>query len=395
MNSPILFLACPIGKPGSDVRIRSDKLSKYIVDPVARELNCEFIRADQIPQPGLITDQITDQLKMADVFVVDLTGLNPNVMYELGIRQALGKPCVIIADKDQELPFDVHAFRTIKYGTDIEDVETAKTELTKQVKFCLSKQGQIESARLFNRSMNELTTERSQKEILDTILNSIQRLVSSQITTEFVGNFPHFFKTNIVEAITQAKNNILIACDFPAPGIFSAAEGFEKYIQALEERKLKDDVSIKIQLLSQKRRDELNRMLIPEDQDSWSRLLNDPLFSKNLKEFNDRYKTNVTTSAELYEEFKRIDGYTFERLQRITDEPIFEIDSLLPMYVWITDSKHAIFSIPTFPDPANTSSDKVETSYGFETKNMPLINSLEGIWHWYKKMNSKQSRTKA
>jgi hypothetical protein len=39
--------------------------------------------------------------------IADLSDPNPNVFYELAIRQAIGKPLVQIIQKDEKIPFDV------------------------------------------------------------------------------------------------------------------------------------------------------------------------------------------------------------------------------------------------------------------------------------------------
>jgi hypothetical protein len=57
-----------------------------------------------------------------------------------------------------------------------------------------------------------------------------------------------------------------------------------------------------------------------------------------------------------------------------------EIDSPMPIYLWIADGRKAIFSIPHFGvDP---------TEHGFETTNQDLVQSLKRLWHRYKDTSS-------
>ena len=53
----VCFAVTPIGGEGSDIRRRSDQILRYVIEPVAAELDYETIRADKISQPGMITDQ--------------------------------------------------------------------------------------------------------------------------------------------------------------------------------------------------------------------------------------------------------------------------------------------------------------------------------------------------
>ncbi len=48
--------------------------------------------------------------------IADLSGLNPNVMYELGFAHALGKKVIHITNTPlNELPFDVRNWNTHSY----------------------------------------------------------------------------------------------------------------------------------------------------------------------------------------------------------------------------------------------------------------------------------------
>lgn len=48
--------------------------------------------------------------------IADLTGLNPNVMYELGIRHALCKKTILITQDLSEIPFDLKGYFCIQYN---------------------------------------------------------------------------------------------------------------------------------------------------------------------------------------------------------------------------------------------------------------------------------------
>jgi hypothetical protein len=73
-------------------------------------------RADEIAEPGRITEQIIASIQQADALVADITDLNPNVMYELGYAHALGRPVVILTQNVGEAPFDLLDYRQVEYG---------------------------------------------------------------------------------------------------------------------------------------------------------------------------------------------------------------------------------------------------------------------------------------
>jgi hypothetical protein len=145
-----LFVACPIGPENSEQRKRSDQLLKHIISPVAEDLGCQVTRADRIAEPGRITLQIASEIGSSDVTIVDLTDLNPNVMYELGARQGLGRPYILMAAEGQALPFDLLDFRTIFYKLDLDGVEDARANLKSQLESALSGQSSVFNSSIFS-----------------------------------------------------------------------------------------------------------------------------------------------------------------------------------------------------------------------------------------------------
>lgn len=77
-------------------------------------LNCR--RVDQIYNNAPIIDDIIDVIDRAAVVICDLTGKNPNVLYETGISHALGREVIILAQNiSEDVPFDLRHLRCIQY----------------------------------------------------------------------------------------------------------------------------------------------------------------------------------------------------------------------------------------------------------------------------------------
>lgn len=96
--------------------------------PAAAGLGLTAIRADQIGKPGQITTEVVDHVRRARIVVADLTGHNPNVYWELGVRHALRLPAVLIADAKEEggLPFDLLQMRTVFYRDSLRGAAAAR-----------------------------------------------------------------------------------------------------------------------------------------------------------------------------------------------------------------------------------------------------------------------------
>ena len=75
---------------------------------------------------GDIMAQVWQGIRGADAVVADITGSNPNVFYEIGLAQALGKEVILIS-QDAQAPFDIQSSRRVQYAA--ADLETLKSKL--------------------------------------------------------------------------------------------------------------------------------------------------------------------------------------------------------------------------------------------------------------------------
>jgi hypothetical protein len=87
-----------------------------IYEPAIRKAGLNPKRADDdIFGTGKIIDQIWSGINSARVLVAELTGRNPNVLYELGLSHAIKKPVVLVSANENDVPFDVKHVRVIYY----------------------------------------------------------------------------------------------------------------------------------------------------------------------------------------------------------------------------------------------------------------------------------------
>ena len=104
-----------------------------------------------MPNSGLITKAIIEQIISADLVIADLTGNNPNVFYELAIRHSYRKPAIQIIKGDIEIPFDVSNMRTISYDTTLSGANLAKKEIEAMLKA-------IEGGEIVHNPVSEVST---------------------------------------------------------------------------------------------------------------------------------------------------------------------------------------------------------------------------------------------
>lgn len=113
------FIVTPIGGNNTEIRRATDGLLESVLRPVLDDMNYELFVAHQISATGSITRQVIRHLLDADLVIANLTGLNPNVMYELAVRHCTKKPVITISEETTKLPFDIAEERTIFYRNDM------------------------------------------------------------------------------------------------------------------------------------------------------------------------------------------------------------------------------------------------------------------------------------
>lgn len=117
-----LFVIMPFSQDFNDVWIGG-------IQTAAKNSGFHPIRVDTIARSANITDDIVDSIKNCRITIVDVTGNNPKVMFELGYVMALAKPYVIISQSVEFLPFDIRNIRTIVYSNTWSGVEELKGKL--------------------------------------------------------------------------------------------------------------------------------------------------------------------------------------------------------------------------------------------------------------------------
>jgi len=109
------FVIMPISKQDTYEEGHFSRVYSHLIKPACKNLNLEVIRADDIKNTNYIIIDILKRIVHSDIVICDLSAKNPNVMYELGIRQAFNLPTVLIKDIKTERIFDIQGLRTIEY----------------------------------------------------------------------------------------------------------------------------------------------------------------------------------------------------------------------------------------------------------------------------------------
>lgn len=109
-NKPLAFVLMPFQDP-------FNKYYNSIISPAIREAGFNDLRADKIFGPTEIIQDIWKSINEAEIIIAELTTKNPNVMYELGLSHAIGKPVIMLSQGINDIPFDLRSLRCIIYDT--------------------------------------------------------------------------------------------------------------------------------------------------------------------------------------------------------------------------------------------------------------------------------------
>lgn len=107
---PACFIVMPFGQPDSAA-------VHHVLREACLQAGLHPLRGDDLYTPTDILDDIWRGITGAHCVIADITGRNPNVLYELGIAHTLAKPVLILSRRAEDIPIDLATRRVIVYGT--------------------------------------------------------------------------------------------------------------------------------------------------------------------------------------------------------------------------------------------------------------------------------------
>ena len=96
-----------------------DTFYREVIQPQIKAAKFEVVRIDEKAGPGIIFQDIQREIEQAEIVIAEITPANPNVFYELGYAHALGKPTILLAQRESKLPFDIRSYRVVFYNDTI------------------------------------------------------------------------------------------------------------------------------------------------------------------------------------------------------------------------------------------------------------------------------------
>jgi nucleoside 2-deoxyribosyltransferase len=120
-DKPQAYLALPL----------KDAASKDLARQIREVLEGQGVEAFQptgISAGSSFSDEIQGAIRKAEVVIADLTGMSPNVLFDVGVALGLRKPVLLLSQEPvRDLPADLRAHQIAVYRAD--DVATVRRYL--------------------------------------------------------------------------------------------------------------------------------------------------------------------------------------------------------------------------------------------------------------------------
>ncbi|OOF85176.1 hypothetical protein [Rodentibacter ratti] len=146
----------------------------------------------------IIQATIIQNLFESDVVICDMTLHNPNVFFELGLRIAFRKPCIVIQEEGRNSPFDVSSIRYISYPCKLAYVKAV--EFQKQLRKTVLKtheayinNGEVSTDPLFSKARVEYKTELTEidQTSVEFVMNKLEELQTAVMNIQNIITVPN------------------------------------------------------------------------------------------------------------------------------------------------------------------------------------------------------------
>lgn len=124
------FVIMPISDPDGYSTGHFQKVYEDIFKIAIEKAGFKPMRADDVRQTNFIHLDILQKLIDSPMALCDLSSRNPNVLFELGLRQAFDKPTVLVQEVDTPKIFDITPLRVTDYRRELKYREVLEDQIS-------------------------------------------------------------------------------------------------------------------------------------------------------------------------------------------------------------------------------------------------------------------------
>lgn len=166
---------------------------KEILEDIIDKAGFEPNLVSNTNEVGIIQATIIQNVYENPIVVCDVSGKNPNVMFELGMRLAFDKPTIIVKDDITSYNFDTSPIEHLKYPRDLNynKINSFKNELKEKIQATFYKSKEDSNFSTFLKHFGKFTVAK-----LDTKEVSKEEFII-KVLDEFRSAFQRFLESNL------------------------------------------------------------------------------------------------------------------------------------------------------------------------------------------------------
>lgn len=180
-----------------------------------------FSHAGEEDNQQNILKDIVQAIYDSDIIIANLTGLNPNVFYELGIAHTLNKKVIIITEDILTLPFDLKSYRAKEYSTHFVKFAELIDALNKYMDGAMT--GEV----VYSNPVSDFLSTKSEKEVTASIYQKEATIALEEDTENGFLDFLEGIEENI-EEMTKNINNMSGDMNTMASGMTTSTSEIER-----------------------------------------------------------------------------------------------------------------------------------------------------------------------
>ena len=208
------FIIMPISDPAGYDTGHFKGIYDDIFKPACEVAGLNPIRADDIESTSMIHINILQKLLNSPMAICDLSSHNPNVLFELGVRQAFDMPTVLVQEEGTTQIFDIAPLNYCTYR---------KKRLYKEV---------IEDQKKLAQYLKNTSEALKNGDIINSIVKLLN--VNKAVMKEDTGDSASIVYNYILAEINQLKNEIIKSNTSSAQSYFND-ENYGRILSALKQ----------------------------------------------------------------------------------------------------------------------------------------------------------------
>jgi hypothetical protein len=133
VDQPSCFVIMPFSE------VWSEDVYRKLIEPALSEVGLECIRGDEIERTGQLNSNIFKTIQWVGFVIAEISSPNPNVYYEIGVADTLGKEILFLYDpnKNNKIPADKVDVHYLEYAQS--DLYKAKENLKNELQKIISR----------------------------------------------------------------------------------------------------------------------------------------------------------------------------------------------------------------------------------------------------------------